>query len=161
MDLSWKERRSGRWMSGVDCFAGSLRSRFNWLEAPSVGADRFQARTEKGSLQRAKRHEANFPALTRRPNSSSPSSGASPRRVSSSPKTLCQAGGGGQGPAQDHHCSRARTGRLHLGHRDQGGSCQQTADGGLTKCKNKNKGKYKCKCKCKCKNFPKNEKAKI
>jgi len=42
------------------------------------------------------------------------------------------------------------TAGLHLGYRGQGGSCQQAADGGLTKSKYKNKSK----------NFPKMKKQK-
>src|SRR6266702_2947597 len=65
-------------------------------------------------------------------------------------QALCPAGGGRQGPAQDHHRRGARTAGLYLGHRSQGGNGKQAADGGLTKSKNKSKGK----------NFPKNEKTK-
>jgi hypothetical protein len=58
-------------------------------------------------------------------------------------KRYMKTGGGGQGPAQDHHRRGARTAGLHLGHRDQGGSGSQQQDGGLTKCKNKSKAKAK------------------
>ena len=70
--------------------------------------------------------------------------------ATSSAQALLQTGGGRQGPEKDHHRSRARAARLHLGHRDQGGSCSQAADSGLTKSKNKGKSK----------NFPKNERTK-
>jgi hypothetical protein len=56
-------------------------------------------------------------------------------------QALLQAGGGRQGPAQDHHRGGTRTAGLHLGHRDQGGSGSQAAHGGLTKNKNKAKAK--------------------
>ncbi len=60
------------------------------------------------------------------------------------------AAGGRQGPTQNHYRGGTRTAGLHLGHRDQGGGCQQAEVGGLTKSKNKNKGQ----------NFLKHEKAK-
>ncbi len=66
-------------------------------------------------------------------------------------QALHEAVGGRKRSEKDHHRSGTRTAGLHLGHRDQGGSGQQTANGGLTKSNSKSS---------KSKNFPKNEKAK-
>src|SRR5208282_4636864 len=63
-------------------------------------------------------------------------------------QALYETGGGRQGSEEDHHRGGTRTAGLHLGYWDQGGDCQQGADGGLTKNKSKSKSK----------NFPKNEK---